>query len=142
MLFCLYNEDGSIHQSNKVYDPEGYDKLLLDRGHKFIAVNHHMPLPPDHFMVDIGAKEICERPVMPIEVSKTVIKAGDDDSALFTNCPKDATFSISTGGIPLYGANLDATELELHIPVPCVYRVTFDLWPFKQFTIDIEAIAS
>jgi hypothetical protein len=140
MLFALYNEDGSIHQANKVYDPTGYDDLLNERDYKFVSVNTSGPLSPDHWMVSTAIKELCERPTMKIEVNKTRIKCGDKDSALFTNCPKQASFCITTSGIPIQSGVLDATELEIYIPLPCVYRVTFDMWPFKQFAVDIEAV--
>jgi hypothetical protein len=87
------------------------------------------------------ANALCERPVMPITVSKTRIKAGANDSALFQNIPKKANCSIATMGAAVYGGVLDSDELELAIPVPCVYRVTFELWPYKRFEVDIEAAA-
>lgn len=141
MLFALYNEDGSIHQANKVYDPTGYGDLLNERGYKFVAAQVEGPLSPDHWMVDIKAKELCERPVMNVSVSKTWVKCGDKDSALFTNCPKQASFCITTSDTPIHSGVLDATELEVYIPVPCIYRVTLNCWPFKPFAVDIEAVA-
>lgn len=142
MLFALYNEDGSIHQANKVYEPEGYDKLLLDRGHTFVAANFPGPVSPEHWFVNVKAQEICERPPMQVEVSKTRIRCGNSDFALLKNCPLGATFTISTGGVAVHSGLLDGTDLELYIPVPCVYRVVLDLWPYKTFTVEIEAVAS
>jgi hypothetical protein len=154
MLYALYNPDGSIHQANKVYDHEGddergkksYDGLLSDLGHKFVKVaNAPGLLPPDHYFVDVTAEEIRERPMMgAIEVNKTRIICGDQDSCLITGIPKKATARVTMrDGTEVYPPFvLDAEQLEISIPVPCVYRVWLDLWPYKTFTVDIEAVAS
>jgi hypothetical protein len=141
MLYALYNDDGSIHQANKVYDCNDYDKLLLDRGLKFVSANLPGPVSPDHWLVDTTANALCERPVMPITVNKTLVKAGANDSALFQNIPRKANCSISTMSAVVYGGVLDSDELEIAIPVPCIYRVAFELWPYKRFEVDIEAAA-
>ena len=140
MLFAVHNEDGQIIQANKVYDPEGYDKLLDDSGLKYVAVQSEGILSPENWFVNVSAKELTERPTMPIEVNKTRIKAGGDDSALLTGIPANAQVVIYAVGAELHRlAKLDATELEIAIPVPCAYTVAIDLWPYKTFRIDIEA---
>lgn len=144
MLYVLYNPDGSIHQANKVYDPDtlDYDKQLADMGHVFCKVDSPGLLSPDHFYVDAKSETVAERPVMPIEVSKTKIVPGDQDSAVLTGIPKKASARITSWGVEVYPSfNLDATELEVSIPVPCVYHVEIALWPFKTFSVDIEAAA-
>lgn len=142
MLFALYNEDGSIHQANKVYDPKGYDQLLLERGQKFVAAECPGPVSPDHWFVNVASQELCERPVMPIQVNKTRIKCGNSDFALLTKCPLGSSFVISTSGVAVHSGLLDGSALELYIPVPCIYRVVLNRWPFKTFTAEIEAVAS
>jgi hypothetical protein len=78
---------------------------------------------------------------MPIEVNKTAIKAGGIDSALITGIPNNAKVVVAAVNAVLHTIDpLDATELEIAIPVPCVYRITISLWPFKDQTISIEAI--
>lgn len=155
MLYALYHPDGRIHQVNKAYDPEAdaargkksYDELLIERDQTFVKKQAPGLLQPEHWFVDVKAKEIVERPSMSIEVSKTVIKAGASDHALFTGIPKGATFAIFGPYDALLWpepgqSNLfPATELDLSIPMPCVYRVEFELWPFRKFTVEIEAIA-
>lgn len=152
MLYALYNPDGRIHQANKVYDHAGdaergkksYDDLLNGVGHKFVKVNAPGLLPPDHWFVDVAAQEVLERPVMgTVEVNKTRIQCGDKDSCLITGIPKQARARITMrDGTEVYPAFvLDAEQLEISIPVPCVYRVFLDLWPYKTFTIEVEATA-
>lgn len=147
MLYALYNEEiGSIHQANKVYDADGlnYDALLHETGHKFVTVNSPGLLPPDHWFVDVSAKEICERPVMgTVEVNKTRITCGDQDSCLITGIPKQAKARVTMrDGTEVYPPFvLDAEQLEISIPVPCTYRVYLDLWPYKTLTLEIEATA-
>lgn len=147
MLYVLYNPDGSIHQCNKLYDHNTtgkYDELMNDLGHTFVK-DEQLPglLPPEHFMVHTGLKEIQERPVMNISVSKTRILCGDKDSALLTGCPNKASVQIFSSGYAIYPAfTLDATELEISIPVPCIYKVMIDCWPYKTFIATIEAVLS
>lgn len=142
MLYALYTPDGKIHQANKVYDPSpGYDKLLNDEGYKFVKADAPGLLPPEQWYVDVKAEELCERPVMSIEISKTVIKAGDDDSALLTGIPKGAKFEVATGGSLVWSGVMDgAEELEVSMPVPCKFVVVINLWPFRSFNAEIEVI--
>ncbi len=153
MLYILYNPDGSIHQANRVYDPEpagqqSYDELLNEKEEAFVKIeNAPALLPPDKFYVDVAAKEVVKRPIMPITVSATVIKAGDEkNGAIFRNIPKGVTYAIygpyDALIYPVPGTSnlFPATELELSIPMPCTYRVEFELWPYQKFSINIEAI--
>jgi hypothetical protein len=140
-LFAVHDAAGQLTQANKVYDPEGYDKLLDDAGLTYVAVDtNHLPSSKDWY-VNVTAKELAERPLMPIEITKTVIKAGGVDSALITGIPKTAKVVVAAAGAVLHTIDpLDATELEIAIPVPCAYYVTISLWPFKDQIISIEAI--
>lgn len=140
MLYALHHEDGQIHQANKLYDEPGrYDTLLNDLGHTYVKADAPGLLPPEHWYVDVKAKELCERPIMPIEVTKLRIKAGGKDSTVLKNCFAGARFDVRTMNESIHSGLLDGTELELFIPVPCIYRITLDYWPYKQFQVDIEA---
>lgn len=139
MFFAIPNEEGRIVQANKVYDPTGYEDLLREHGHAFVTANVPGVLPPEDWFV--MTKELRERPTMPVEVNKTVIKCGDADAAVFTNCFRGSTLNVTTGGTTVYNIKMDSTNVEISIPVPCVYQVTFDLWPFRTFTARIEAVA-
>jgi hypothetical protein len=139
MLYVIHNEAGEITQANKVFaDPAGYDDRLRDLGHTFIKKNISSLLSPDHWHA--RGKRLRERPVMFIIVDKTTIKAGGVDSAVLRGCPIGGTYQVSTSGITVHSGLLDESEMEIFIPVPCIYRVTIDKWPLKTFTADIEAI--
>lgn len=145
MLFSIHDDDGRIHQANKVYlDPEKYPGLLNDLGHKFVAENAPGPLSPDHWYVANGAH--VERSMMPIEVSKTTIKCGQDDWVLFKNIPDGVSYSVTCAGAMLYPPEgtsdlLGGNELQISMPVPCRFYVSFKKWPYKDFNTTIEAVA-
>lgn len=147
MLYAIYRPDGQIVQSNKVYVPDDgkYDAQLDEMGHQFVKAESPGLLPPDHWFVDVSAKEICERPIMTtVDVNKTRVLCGDEDSSLAIGIPKQAKVTITMrDGTQVYPSFvLDAHQLEISIPAPCVYRVHLDLWPYKTFTYEIEAVAS
>ncbi|MDD1534551.1 MULTISPECIES: hypothetical protein [unclassified Bradyrhizobium] len=140
-LFAVFEPSGQLTQANKVYDPEGYDKLLDEHGYTYIAAETNTLPSFSEWYVDVKAKELTARPVMPIAVTKTVIKAGGVDSAVISGIPKQAKAVIGAAGAVLHNVDpLDATELEIAIPVPCVYRVTISLWPYRDHVIAIEAV--
>ena len=144
MLYALHDGDGRIHQANKLYDAdtERYDNLLNDLGHAYVKANAPALLPPEHWMVDVKAKEICERPVMRATAFAPIIKAGTN--ALLLNIPKGADVTIlAVGGAVIRSIlKLDGDELEFPVvSVPCKYTAVISLWPFKDCMIDIEAVA-
>lgn len=139
MLFLIPDGDGRITQANKVYDPEGYDKRLDDAGVKYVKVDHPGVLSPDEWMVSGG--EPTERPRMTVSVVKVCIRAGDNDAAVITGAPKDVAFAVSVGGSPVWDGTLPDGELELSVPTPGLYQVSFKKWPYRDFNVTIEAVA-
>ena len=143
MNFVIYNEDGPepgrITQSNKVFSPEGYDKLLLDQGLKFITLDQPGYVNPDNFYVNVKDKVVIPRPIMPIQISRTTIRAGGQDAAVFQGVPLNALATVTTAGMQIGGASIPSGEFDLPIPVPCVYTISITKWPYKTFTVNIEA---
>jgi hypothetical protein len=144
MLYAIYGPDGSIHQANKVYDPDNlnYDNQLNDLGYQFLKVESPGLLPPDEWYVNVSLAQLRERPIMStIEINKKIIKYGPNDSCLATGIPKQAKVTITLrDGTEIYAPFvLDAEQLEISIPVPCVYRVFLELWPYRTFQYEIEA---
>jgi hypothetical protein len=87
-----------------------------------------------------------ERPMMSIDVSKTVIKCGQGDWVLFKGIPDGVRYSVVCAGsvlYPLEGASnlLGGNELQISMPVPCKFYVSFKKWPYKDFNTTIEAVA-
>lgn len=136
-LFVVHDETGQITQANKVFSPEGYDRLLDDRGLSYVAVPQSGLIRPGHFYVD--AKQVKDRPDMPITVGRRTIKAGGKDSTVISGIPRAAKIAIYAVGRLLHEAT-DTDQLEIAIPVPCTYTVKIDLWPYKTWAADIEAI--
>jgi hypothetical protein len=144
MLYAIHDEKGQITQANKVFvcddELKAYETLMGDLGHKYVSDQRAGLLPPEHWFVDVKAGQITERPVMQAVAQATMIRAGDH--ALITGIPKGAAVDILAAGSTIYSlAAIDGDELEFPIPVPCKYRATIRLWPFKDCTIEIEAVA-
>jgi hypothetical protein len=137
-LFAVHDATGQLTQANKVYDPEGYDKLLDDAGLSYLAIDTNtLPSFKDWY---VRGKQLTERPEMPIQVNKTFVKAGSDDSALITAIPTAASVQVMAAGSILHSfAKLDADQIEISIPVPCSYTVIVNLWPYKTWQTTIEA---
>ncbi|WP_316234678.1 hypothetical protein [Bradyrhizobium sp. SZCCHNR1020] len=139
-LFVVHDEAGQITQANKVFDPDGYGDLLADHGHSFVALPdvHHLPRP-GHWHVHVGSQELRERPVMPVTIDKPTIRAGGHDTALISGIPREAKVGIYAIGQLLHEVG-ETDQVEIAIPVPCVYRVRITLWPYKDWEAEIEAI--
>jgi hypothetical protein len=140
MLYVIHNEAGEITQANKVYaDPAGYDDRLRQLGHRFVRVEQSSLPHPEHWHIRGG--DLRERPEMFVVVSKTVIRAGGQDSAILYGCPIGATFAVMTGGHVIDSGTIEGDpDLEVPSLVPCRMTVVLDRWPFKTCKIDIEAL--
>lgn len=155
MLFAIHDETGRIQQANKVWtttdllNSKGqkctYDDLLNERELKYVTdklANHHAS--HDHYFVDVLRKRprLREREIMKASAVATTIKAGS--SALITNILGDASVDImAAGSIIEHMDKVDADELQYDTQnVPTVYTFIFRLFPYKDCTIQIEAVAS
>jgi hypothetical protein len=153
MLYMVYNtndhslNEGEVIQANKIWHPTDADKAhedgMHDLGQIFIKVESPHVLSPLGYYIDVTAKELMERPVMQIDVSKTHIKAGADDCVLLTRCPSGAKFSVRAGDLEYESGQLDpdGTEISLSVPVPCTCKIMIDKWPYQSFTATVEVHA-
>jgi hypothetical protein len=141
-LFAVHDESGRLQQANKVYDIEGYNRLLDDRGLKYVTAQTEAIPKPDAWWVDVSAKALLERPVLSALIDRRTIKAGGVDSAVIVGIPKAAAVTILAAGSVLHNFKpIGATEVEISIPVPCIYTVVIDLWPYRTWTTTIEAVS-
>ena len=150
-LFAIHDESGRINQANKVFvsaeELKKYDALLRDLGHDFAKVRHPGLLPPENWYVlkKQGArrKTVTPRPVMQAVAQASIIKAGTD--AVITGVPKGASidiFAIDYLQTSLYSeAAFAGGDVEFLMPAPAKYRVMIRLWPYRDCTIDVEAVA-
>lgn len=155
MLYAIHDETGRIQQANKVWmtadlvNSQGqkctYDDLLNERELKFVTdkLANHLA-SHDHYFVDVLSKtpNLREREVMGASASATTIKAGT--SALIAGIPKDASVDIIAAGSTIeHMDKVDADELEyITQNVPLLYTFVFRLFPYRDCTIQIEAVAA
>jgi hypothetical protein len=139
MFYAVYDETGRIVQGNKIYFPEvDYEKAAGELGHKFVKRGDIETLSPDEWWVRL--EKIKKRPSMLILVSATKIKAGGVDFAVLRGAPQGAKLDVTAaGGLSIF-SGAATSEIEIDIPVPCTYRVQIELWPYKTFIVEIEAL--
>jgi hypothetical protein len=145
MLFIMSNEDDRIVQANKVYtDVENYERQLLDKGIAFTKLKHHSLLSPERWMTTKTSDSLMrvrQRPIMPVVIDKTIIKAGGTDKAVIIGAPKDTAYSITGAGSIIASGTLPDGEIEISIPCVLTYDVMFMKWPWQECHFKIEAIA-
>jgi len=141
-LYAIHDESGKIKQANKIFAPTAaYEQQLRDLGQSFAVDPTAMLLSPDDWYVDVAGGALTERPTLPVVAVRTKIKAGGGDRGVLIGVPKAGKVTITTGGMVLFQDTPGATELEIPIPVPCVYRVAIALWPYRTYVAEIEAFA-
>lgn len=148
MMYAVYDESGRITQGNQLYhdDFAKVEAIMRDHGQRFFKEKRAL-VSPDEWFVSLKAHhsgmtrpKLRNRSVMPITQSAKTVRAGSGDSVVFRNIPKGARCSISSGGHGLYDIVMGDDELEISIPVPCIYRVTFTLWPRRDSVFEVEAV--
>jgi hypothetical protein len=136
-VFNVHDRNGKLLQSNKLFNPKGYADILRERGYTF--VEHDAPAPVDIQRFHVNAGTLTERPLMPVQASSLQIKAGGNERAAFRNVPKNAKITVTTGGIQLWSGVVGQSDFDLPIPVPCVYRILIELWPYRDFICEVVA---
>lgn len=137
MLFLVHEDDGRITQSNKHYNPEGYDKVLADHGHKFVKVDSPRILPPDEHYIHAGT--VRPRQAMPITV-EGIMRAGKS-GVTFSGVPKPCQMTISVDGAQVHAETIVDGQAYLEAPVPGIYQVRLDAFPWLPWTADVECVA-
>ena len=136
MLFLIH-ENERITQANKVYQPEGYAERLNERDDRWISIDHPGLISSEECYV--MNDKLCDRPLMNVQVSTTTIRANTSDASVLVGAPKDTKFVIRAMSTIVWEGILPDGELELSVPVPGLYYVSLDKWPYKTFTTMIEA---
>lgn len=149
MMYAVYDEDGRITQGNQIYHDEfaKTESIMRDLDQRFFKERRAL-VSPDDWYVALKARhdgpprpKLRQRSEMPITQSAKMIRAGTSDAVVFRGIPKGARCTISSGGYGLHDMVMDADELEFSIPVPCIYRVKFSLWPRRDAVFKVEALA-
>ena len=144
MNFLIFERDGDcpgrITQSNKVFEHDNYHATLADHGYRdFVSVEYGGALDPSGYHVKKG--ELIERPMMKVRVSKTTVKAGGGDAAVFRGVPKSALVEIALNDGTLIGSQRVQSDFDVPMPVPCLYKVRITLWPYKDFEVTLQGVA-
>lgn len=138
--YSVFNEDtGQITISNKVYDDGdgAYGRVLAEREMKFIG--HETP---NHAQLErhyVWQGELSERPHMFARIDRLKIGIGESAGAVITNVPNDATLTIAASGIQFFHEQVSGTRIDLCAPVPGIYTVRIQKWPYRDFTAEIVA---
>lgn len=141
--FCIYDGEGRIIQSNKVFDPpKDYEKSIRDFGQKFIKLDQPHLVPADRFFV--ANEGLVRMPLMRIRVSKYRIKAGGIDTVVLKGCPSGAKYAVDqsvqgVGVVTPYSGTLPSGELEVGQQVPCFFSIRIEKFPYRAFSVQIEA---
>jgi hypothetical protein len=139
--FHIHDEEGRITQSNKVYDAEGYDKVLHEHGMTFVQENspHHASI--DREFIHKGRREAC--PKMPVRVNKTALRVGEGDAVKIRGIPKDARITVTARGVPqpLWDAPLPDGWADLSVPAPGAYLVSITKHPYREWRQVVSATA-
>jgi hypothetical protein len=139
MMYAVYDESGRITQGNQLFhdDYAGTEKIMRDLGQQWVKEDRRLVSPDEWY---IASDTLAERPVMAITLSAKTVRAGTSDAAVFLGIPKGARCDVGSGGNSVYNIVMDDHELEISIPVPCIYRVKFSLWPYRDALFEVEAV--
>ncbi len=144
-FFAIHDGIGRITQGSKIFAPDArYEQQLRDLGHSFVIDEKATLRSPEAWYVDrpdSADRTLAKRRDLSVIAMRNRIKAGGSDKAVLIGIPRNACVTITTGGLVVYEGKPGATELEIAIPVPCIYRIAVDLWPFKTHVTEIEAVA-
>lgn len=145
MIYAVHDEDGKVTNIQKTWiaDHEhlAYSYQMQELGHTFVTEDRADLVSPDHWMVDVKGGHLSERPEMQVEINKTTFKVGESDSVVLKNIPLNFNYRIMAASAEIWSGSNDGTELELHSPVPCKWLIVIDKWPYKSWSVEVEAIA-
>ncbi len=137
MLFLVHDENGQITQSNKHYSPEGYDKLLTKFGYKFVAVeSNHILMPDQHY---IRSGEVLSREPMRITADRKSMRVGK--GVTFSGLPRSCRMTVSVGPHIIESAAVTDGEAYFESPVPGLFTLRFEAFPYIPWTRQIECTA-
>jgi hypothetical protein len=107
--------------------------ILSDHGQKHLTIDG--PVDMDDHYVKPGPNPLyVPKPVMPIVVSKTHIRPDGKDEAIISGIPKGVEVFVNTQLVPI-----EDDILIIAVSSPCWIHVRIAKWPYKDFTISVDA---
>jgi hypothetical protein len=147
MLFLVPDGDGRIIQANKVYDAPKQDYIdqMEAMEHGYVAIEAPGLISPEKYWCP-GPKNLAERSLMTVAVSKNTIKAGGVDVVVITGAPAECDFRVEVnipgvGAVTTHAGKLPEGELEIGMDMPCLFTIYLIKFPFRDFSVVIEARA-
>jgi hypothetical protein len=140
MNYLIYNEQGEIVQSNKVYGDSGeYSETLRERGNQFVMVDTPGPLALHDWWINKG--RLTARKPMPHRLVKRVFRADGEDAGIIRSLPRPCRVTVQmTGGAMLADNEFITTGfIEIPCPTPAMFYVRIDAWPYKPLEVILEA---
>lgn len=139
-IYSVFDRDtGKIIQSQKVFDDEGgaYGKVLRDREMRFVqhAGKFHADLSAHY----VFKGELCDRQSMKVKIGRTTIGIGEANGTTLTGVPWGAVLTIFAGSTQFFSEKIDGTRVDIHAPVPGIYTLHLDKFPFRPWQIQVIA---
>lgn len=147
MLHALYNEDGSIYHSSKLFAGEAqiaqWQNELTERGEKFVTLEAPGLLPADKHYVHVNSLSIRERPIMKnIRVDKTRVKCDDKDVSIASGIKSGTRILVTMlDGTVILDQMAEGSTLDITLPLPCTMLVTLSKWPYQDFRYEVEGVS-
>jgi len=133
MIFITYDIDtGQILSAGDV--PEKQYKYQTYDGVKTLHSTEFY-LDTTHYVDLVDSPQITLKPEMVITLDKSVIYSDDVDTAVIGGLPDDCQVTIE-------GDTYTVTDntFELTVPLPGIYNITIEKFPFLLKEVQIEAI--
>lgn len=129
--FSFHDEEGRITSSHKVYEADGYDRILHSHGIQFCRHETKTHADLDRHFVWNG--ELSDRPRSPVRCGHIHLKVGE--GTYIHGIPLGAHVSIVTGeGYTMFDGPLDGRTIDFDSPVPGTFTVTVRKFPMREWT--------
>lgn len=132
-------ETGRIDQGNKIYFPdEQYEAAAKELGQLCFKASDTEVFNPDFWFAPEGL--MTSRPPMNILLNSNRIQCGDKGAAVFEGLPKPVKWHLVCMGMIVHTDQSTKGKLEVQVPVPGLYEVRFDQWPYQESRFTFEAV--
>lgn len=143
MNYIVFEEDGRISQSSKVFNPtREHEERMRELGQNFIRLKSSgfLPIGSNYVKTDGRRPVVAERPDMSPQINAKIVKAATQPFVIL-KLPRPCVVVLTTGGYELVRTTVTDGEVEFIPPVPALYTVTVEAFPHKVWRQTLEAVA-
>lgn len=137
--FSFHDEQGLITSSHKLYEADGYDKVLASHDIRFCRHETRTHANPDRHFVWNG--NLSDRPMSPVRCGHIHLKVGQ--GTYIHGIPLGAHVTVQPHGVgmPMHDGPLNGRTIDFDSPVPGIFYVTVRKFPMRDWTqtIVVEA---